>query len=408
MRAGSLRQRSRLRPSRQRSVRQSRPSVSGGRQAADVVRVIWPSGTLQAETDGRPQRTVTELDRKPSSCPYLYVWNGSRFEFLTDFLGGGEIGYWQRSRRVEYSGSRRVRAHPPRPAPAARLPLRAARHERARGSAVRRPPSARRHRSSTKTWTSFRNEGLGAPNAGHFPPATVRDARPLVAAMDERGRDVSDRLAALDRRYVDGFTDSRHPRIRRAARAPSGLGPGEVGVVLLATGWTSYAFSSDNVAAHHRGLKLEPPGRSRCAPVRRVASTLGSIGIPVGRPQTIVVDLAEQASSGRARAANHNQHADLLGSDSRGHIGGGLRHDDDPARSSSCGRCGGAASRSRSTPDRPAAVTIRLRSGDPRVAIWKTMIGRYTREGDVRELLTKVDDMFVIARPGDEIALVIR
>jgi hypothetical protein len=36
---------------------------------------------------------------------------------------------------------------------------------------------------------------------------------------------------------------------------------------------------------------------------------------------------------------------------------------------------------------------------------WKLLPGRYTREGDVRPLLTRVDDMFVIARPGDEIAL---
>jgi hypothetical protein len=36
---------------------------------------------------------------------------------------------------------------------------------------------------------------------------------------------------------------------------------------------------------------------------------------------------------------------------------------------------------------------------------WKAMAGRYTREGDVRELLTKTDDMFVIAKPGDEIAV---
>jgi hypothetical protein len=36
---------------------------------------------------------------------------------------------------------------------------------------------------------------------------------------------------------------------------------------------------------------------------------------------------------------------------------------------------------------------------------WKVMPGRYTREGDVRELLLKSDDMFVISRPGDEITL---
>jgi hypothetical protein len=36
---------------------------------------------------------------------------------------------------------------------------------------------------------------------------------------------------------------------------------------------------------------------------------------------------------------------------------------------------------------------------------WKVMPGRYTREGDVRELLLRADDMFVISRPGDEISL---
>jgi hypothetical protein len=36
---------------------------------------------------------------------------------------------------------------------------------------------------------------------------------------------------------------------------------------------------------------------------------------------------------------------------------------------------------------------------------WKVMTGRYTREGDVRELLLAADDMFVISRPGDELSL---
>src|SRR5947209_17240671 len=36
---------------------------------------------------------------------------------------------------------------------------------------------------------------------------------------------------------------------------------------------------------------------------------------------------------------------------------------------------------------------------------WKTMPGRYTREGDVRQLLAKTDDLFVVSRPGDEMVL---
>jgi hypothetical protein len=36
---------------------------------------------------------------------------------------------------------------------------------------------------------------------------------------------------------------------------------------------------------------------------------------------------------------------------------------------------------------------------------WKLMPGRYTRAGDVRELLQAIDDRFVISRPGDEVTL---
>jgi hypothetical protein len=39
------------------------------------------------------------------------------------------------------------------------------------------------------------------------------------------------------------------------------------------------------------------------------------------------------------------------------------------------------------------------------VVPWKLMPGRYTREGDVRELLRDADDFFVVSRPGDGLAL---
>src|SRR5438309_3503923 len=77
----------------------------GRRRGADVVRVLWPSGILQAEAADSTSSnaaavlaspmTVEELNRKPSSCPFLFTWNGRRFEFVTDFMGGGEMGYWE-------------------------------------------------------------------------------------------------------------------------------------------------------------------------------------------------------------------------------------------------------------------------------------------------------------------------
>jgi hypothetical protein len=55
-----------------------------------------------------------------------------------------------------------------------------------------------------------------------------------------------------------------------------------------------------------------------------------------------------------------------------------------------------------STPDEPYRYDYARVSP---VSPWKVMPGRYTREGDVRPLLTAADDRFVVARPGDDIAL---
>ncbi len=135
----------------------------GARTAADAIRVLWPSGILQAETTvpapatGRAQTiTVTELDRKPSSCPVpLHVERHA--VRVRDRLHG-----WRRDGRLGGSGSleparsRRVRPHRRRSAPAARRPLRTADHERARRSAVRRSAAARRRRSSRGSRTCSR------------------------------------------------------------------------------------------------------------------------------------------------------------------------------------------------------------------------------------------------------------
>src|SRR5262249_54225772 len=67
----------------------------GERTKADAVRLRWPSGVEQAELNlpGRSVHRIEEVRRRDTSCPLLFAWNGERFEFVTDFLGGGGIGY---------------------------------------------------------------------------------------------------------------------------------------------------------------------------------------------------------------------------------------------------------------------------------------------------------------------------
>ena len=64
----------------------------GRRSAADVVRVMWLNGVPQNIIQPPPQRTVCEQQLLTGSCPYLYTWNGTAFEFVTDLLWASPLG----------------------------------------------------------------------------------------------------------------------------------------------------------------------------------------------------------------------------------------------------------------------------------------------------------------------------
>ena len=58
--------------------------------------MLWPTGVLQDEINvaGDKQQNFLEIDRRGSSCPTLFVWNGERYEFVADMLGAGVVGHW--------------------------------------------------------------------------------------------------------------------------------------------------------------------------------------------------------------------------------------------------------------------------------------------------------------------------
>jgi len=68
----------------------------GQAKQADVVRMLWPGGVLQDEIEvaANRQQDFTELDRRGSSCPTLFVWNGKHYELVADILGAGVVGHW--------------------------------------------------------------------------------------------------------------------------------------------------------------------------------------------------------------------------------------------------------------------------------------------------------------------------
>jgi tetratricopeptide (TPR) repeat protein len=395
----------------------------GSRVRADAVRTIWPSGVIQAETEfGKPAGStnlvtlsVNELDRKPSSCPYLYAWNGKRFEFITDFMGGGEMGYLEEPGRyntpdpVEYV---RIRGD--------QLKERNGRYELRVTNELEEALFADRfqliavdHPQGSEVYP---NEGMTDPPRP-FKLFVTRGARPPLTAVDDRGNDVLSRVTSMDRKYPDDFPRdpirgyaSEHTLTLNLANTENAFTgpvshkhPAGERTALLLTGWTDYSWSSDNVAAAQAGKKMTLPALQVKDAEGNWHTVIEDIGIPVGRPQTVTVDL-----TGKFLSSSHEVR-----------IVTSMRILWDQILVDTSYE----QTRPRMTPLDPVSAGLRWRGFSREItpddrepfgydyeqisftSPWKVMPGRYTREGDVRELLLKTDDMFVISLPGDEISL---
>jgi tetratricopeptide (TPR) repeat protein len=383
----------------------------GPRPSADVVRTLWPSGILQAETElaaaapkggRRPPLTITELDRKPSSCPYLFTWNGSRFEFITDFMGGGEMGGWQGPgawNQPDPDEYVRIRGD--------QLQARNGRYELRMTNELEEALFVDRlqllavdHEEGVEV---FPNEGLRSAPRPPFAVTAVRNARPPARAVDEHGHDVLPQIQRLDRRYPDDFRLSRVRGYADTHELVMDLGEVSDRAVLLLTGWTDYAFSSDNVAASQHGAAMSPPSLQVRNQRGEWQTAIEETGVPVGRPQTVVLDLTGKfpTASRQVRiVTNMRIYWDqvLVASSADAAPVSIARLDPSSAALSWRGLS------QEITPDGREPFSYDYHRPTP-VVPWKAMAGRYTREGDVRTLLTRTDDMFVVSRPGDEVSL---
>nr|MDQ4120255.1 hypothetical protein [Acidobacteriota bacterium] len=249
----------------------------------------------------------------------------------------------------------------------------------------------------------YPNEGLGIPTAGKRILYTTQNARAPFAAFDDKGRDVLPKIKNLDYKFYDSF-ESLHVR---GYAAPHSLTlklddkknyNGRT--LLLLTGWTDYAFSSDNVAASQSGKSLFLPKLQVKNEKGEWQTVIDSIGISVGRPQTVVVDLTGKflTDSREVRIiTNFKTYWDKIAVDTSEQID------------------------VKTVELAPVQADLHERGFSEEIKYgemiaanydtivndgrWKYFSGSFTRPGDTKPLLEAIDDVFVISKTGDELIL---
>ncbi|MBI4482770.1 MAG: VCBS repeat-containing protein [Acidobacteria bacterium] len=379
----------------------------GQRDRVDFVRVLWPTGVLQSEINLRGNKTteVQELDRKGTSCPILYAWNGQRYQFVTDFLGGSAVGYLTSPGHWNYPDTDEY----------VRLTADQLRERGGRYSILMNDQLeeviwldqvkllAIDHPADLEVYPDERL--MPGPPFPEFRIYPVRHPRPPLAARDDRGRDVLPLISKVDRRYPEGFHLLRYKGYAEPHSLELDLGDlsSAKQITLLMTAWIDYADSTANLAASQAGLKLIPPYLEVRDGNGKWVRAMPQMGFPAGLPKTMVVDLTGKfpARDYRVRiTTNMRIYWDQILVDTYAGKPDLKIHTLSPLEADLHWR---GYPREYSPDGRQPLLYdySRIKQEAP----WKSHVGRYTRYGDVRELLEERDDRYVTLLHGDEVRI---
>ncbi len=381
----------------------------GEQAGADVVRVVWPNGSVRAEFELKADEAVLAEQRLKGSCPSLFAFDGQRMSFVKDCAPwspaiGLRINNYQTAKVTQTEEWVKIDGR--------QLAPREGFYDLSITAELwetyyldRYQLAVVDHPAGTEVFVDERT----AREAPALKVYTVSAPRPFARAWDDEGRDVSETVATRDGRHLDTFGRGAYQGLTREHFVELELGddaPREGSLWLIAHGWLHPTDASINVAVS-QGSHAPPAGLSlEVADGRggwRVARP--DLGFPSGKNKTILVDLKDLFPHGASRRlrlrTNMEIYWDALawarGADEAGVSVTRLEPETAELRYRGFSEMRRADASSPETPVyEPVASTA------PR---WRDLVGYYTRFGDVRELLRRADDRIVIANAGDELRL---
>ena len=278
----------------------------GDAKGVDLLRILWPTGVLQDEIDlpKGPVIAMKEADRRGSSCPVLFVWDGHKYKFVVDVIGAGVVGHWfTPARRNIPNPGEWVKVDGANFAPVnGKLSLRFIEPmeevnyiDQLRLVAVDHPENVE---------VNPDERFLDNPPFASGRIVASQGTRLPAGAWDGEGRDVLDQVSRRDHRFASGFTELPHYDGFANMHALT-LDLGELKrnapLRLLMTGYVNYFSATSLYAAWQAGVKEIPPYVEAQMPDGTWKRIADDVGFPAGLERTIVVDLTGKLPAGARR-----------------------------------------------------------------------------------------------------------
>jgi tetratricopeptide (TPR) repeat protein len=382
----------------------------GQAEGIDLLRILWPTGVLQDEidltklTDGRGVIAMKEADRRGSSCPVLFAWDGHKYRLVTDVIGAGVVGHWFTPTRrnipnpgewVKVDGDGIVPVN-------GKLSLRFMEPmeevnyiDQLRLVAVDHPANVE---------VNPDERFLDDPPFASGRVVATEGARLPVGAWDGLGEDVLDKLSRRDHNFASGFTALPYDGFADLHSLTLGLGPldAKSPLRLLMTGYVNYFSATSLYAAWQAGVKPVSPYVEAELPDGTWERVADDMGFPAGLERTIVVDLTGKLPAGTRRIrlmTNLQIYWDQVLVDQS--LNAEARTEEIPLAQAMLHFRGYPKQTEGTSPGDLDYDYDRVSLTGP----FQHQRGSYTRMGDVTELLKGIDDRFAIFGSGDEIAV---
>ena len=379
----------------------------GAETKAEVVRLLWPTGVPQDEINlaGKKTQTIAELDRRGSSCPILFSWNGHEYEFIADMIGPGVVGHWiaPGERDVpdpdEYL---KVSAHSVK----ARNGLLSFRFLEPMEETVYLDQVRLLAIDHPAAYEVFPNERfVSAPPFPEFRVIASRDAHAPVGAWDDHGHDVLSLISKADRKYVTDFEDLPFVGFAKLHWLELELGAWDAKkpLRLIMDGYTDYFTATSMYAADQAGDKVIAPYVEAQDSQGKWVRVVEDMGFPAGLERTMVADLSGKLPAGTRRiriVTNLKIYWDAIRMDqtldSRD-----VRVSEVPLARAALDFLGYPREiRLQPAGDTTYSYTRRSMSGP-----YARAAGNYTRYGNVYDLLRASDDRFAVFGSGEGVKL---
>jgi tetratricopeptide (TPR) repeat protein len=382
----------------------------GTEKNAEVVRLLWPTGVPQDEVNLAAARaqTIAELDRRGSSCPVLFSWNGREYEFIADMIGPGVVGHWVAP------GERDV----PDPTEYLKVPARSVAAKNGLLSfRFMEPMEETVYLDQVKllaidhpaAYDVFPNERFASnPPFPEFQVIASKNARPPAGAWDDLGNDVLPLLVQRDRRYVTSFTELPYAGFAKLHWLELDLGAWDASkpLRLLIDGYTDYFTATSMYAADQAGIKVIPPYVEAQNAQGEWIRVVEDMGFPAGLSRTMVADLTGKLPAGtrRIRIVNNLKiYWDAIRIDqTEAPQESAAAHVNEVPLANAELAFLGFPKETRLTPASDTLYSYTRRSA---TGPYARAAGNYTRYGDVRTLLTASDDRFAIFSSGEGLKL---